>query len=219
MEGTTTQNEESDRITNETRAKDNINDFLGAQTRSGKDLDTSLEAQLSSGNDDALHAEERSKLGHGTIAVGLEQPMQINNFDGVKAHFNPTFEGLEDVDVQLIKSILDPRKHSVGYASPRFPHVFREYNLEYKPYIISFLETKVSGIKVDKIIAKLGFRYSYRVEAIGYSEGIWIGWKNYVRVEVKRKNLWKELSSSLPVGQIPWETIGDFNVILSLNEK
>ncbi|PPD98674.1 hypothetical protein GOBAR_DD04303 [Gossypium barbadense] len=137
MEGTTIQNEESDRITKETRAKDNINDFLGAQTRSGKDLDMSLEAQLSSGNDDALHAGEgivqqgvrtlipvrlwlrgllviqvmgRRKR---TIAVGLEQPMQIHNFDGVKAHFNPTFEGLEDVDVQLIKSILDPGKHSV----------------------------------------------------------------------------------------------------------
>ncbi|MBA0554220.1 hypothetical protein Golob_013338 [Gossypium lobatum] len=67
MEGTTTQNEESDRITNETRAKDNINDFLGAQTRSGKDLDTSLEAQLSSGNDDAMHAGEGSKLGHGDV--------------------------------------------------------------------------------------------------------------------------------------------------------
>ncbi|KAH1106991.1 hypothetical protein J1N35_010759 [Gossypium stocksii] len=43
----------------------------------------------------------------GTIALGLEQPMHANNFDGVKVHFNLTFEGPDEVYVQLAKSIVD----------------------------------------------------------------------------------------------------------------
>ncbi|KAH1090331.1 hypothetical protein J1N35_017588 [Gossypium stocksii] len=56
--------------------------------------------------------------------------------------------------------------------------------MDYKPDIVSLLETRVSGAKADNIIAKLGFQYSHRVEAIGYSGGIWIGWKDTVRLEV-----------------------------------
>ncbi|MBA0838857.1 hypothetical protein Goarm_004645, partial [Gossypium armourianum] len=44
--------------------------------------------------------------------------------------------------------------------------------MEHKPDIICLLETRVSGSKADKIIAKLGFQYSHRVEAIGYAGGI-----------------------------------------------
>lgn len=40
--------------------------------------------------------------------------------------------------------------------------------MEHKPDIISLLETRVSGLKADKIIAQLGFHYSYRVEAIAF---------------------------------------------------
>ncbi|KAK5836203.1 hypothetical protein PVK06_011961 [Gossypium arboreum] len=38
-------------------------------------------------------------------------------------------------------------------------------------------ETRVSGVKADLIIANLGFQFSHHVEAIGFSGGIWIGWK------------------------------------------
>ncbi|KAH1108091.1 hypothetical protein J1N35_011859, partial [Gossypium stocksii] len=42
-------------------------------------------------------------------------------------------------------------------------------------------ETRVSGSKVDLIIAKLGFQFSHCMEAIGFSGGIWIGWKDSVK--------------------------------------
>ncbi|TYH01463.1 hypothetical protein ES288_A09G060300v1 [Gossypium darwinii] len=39
--------------------------------------------------------------------------VQANEFDGVKAHFNPTFEGPVGVGVQLSDGVLDPDKHTV----------------------------------------------------------------------------------------------------------
>ncbi|MBA0730096.1 hypothetical protein Golax_020617 [Gossypium laxum] len=54
----------------------------------------------------------------------------------------------------------------------KFPQIFREYNMEYKPIIVGLLEPRISGAKVDRIIAKLGFQRSHHVKAIGYSRGI-----------------------------------------------
>ncbi|MBA0731095.1 hypothetical protein Golax_025341 [Gossypium laxum] len=44
---------------------------------------------------------------------GLEQTMQAKDFDGIKAHFNPVFEGPMGVGVQLTNDILDPASHSI----------------------------------------------------------------------------------------------------------
>ncbi|XP_040943158.1 uncharacterized protein [Gossypium hirsutum] len=124
--------------------------------------------------------------------------------------------------------------------------------MEHRPDIISLLENRVSGSKADRIIAKLGFQFLHRVEAIGYARGICIGWNKSVKVKIlqnhpqfiitqvwhnsssipiligfvygspnrqKRKDLWHELRATIPVGQTPWMVIGDFNAILSSDEK
>ncbi|KAK5824616.1 hypothetical protein PVK06_019397 [Gossypium arboreum] len=39
-------------------------------------------------------------------------------------------------------------------------------------------------VEADNIIAKLVFQYSHRVKAIGFSRGIWLGWKDVIRLEV-----------------------------------
>ncbi|KAH1055801.1 hypothetical protein J1N35_033866 [Gossypium stocksii] len=72
----------------------------------------------------------------------------------------------------------------LGCVSPKFPRIFWEYNRKHKPDLIGLLETRVSGAKADSVIAKLGFKYSHRVEAEGFSGGIWIGWKNSISVEI-----------------------------------
>lgn len=69
-------------------------------------------------------------------------------------------------------------------ASDKFLRAFREYNNQHKPDIISLIKLRISGVKVDTIIAKLCWDKSYRVEAVGFSSGIWIGWKNSIDLEV-----------------------------------
>lgn len=59
-----------------------------------------------------------------------------------------------------------------GLRQCQISSIFYEYNMEYKPDIISLLKTRVNGSKADKIIAKLGFQFSHRVKAIGYVGGI-----------------------------------------------
>lgn len=56
-----------------------------------------------------------------------------------------------------------------------FPRIFREYNKEYKPDIVSLIEIRVSGCKADKVIANLGFQNYHRIEVVGYSGSIWVG--------------------------------------------
>ncbi|MBA0871617.1 hypothetical protein Goshw_028207, partial [Gossypium schwendimanii] len=71
-----------------------------------------------------------------------------------------------------------------GCATINFPRVFHEYSNQYKLNIVSLLEPRVSGSKADAISAKLGLEKSPRVEAIGFSGGIWLGWRKSIDVEV-----------------------------------
>ncbi|MBA0804639.1 hypothetical protein Gohar_004211 [Gossypium harknessii] len=101
-----------------------------------------------------------------------------------------------------------------------FTRVFREYNWEHRPDLISLLETRVSGEKADLVIAKLGFYNSHCVKVVGFSEDIWIRWKDSVSMEVLQSHpqfvLAKVTDSSF------WSlsvAISDFNAILSSSEK
>ncbi|MBA0602484.1 hypothetical protein Gorai_002664 [Gossypium raimondii] len=95
--------------------------------------------------------------------------------------------------VKLNNAVLDTRKHSAvtfkeindqnrgslgggeGHTDGlcECSRTFQEYNKEYKPDIVSLLETRVSGDKFDRVISKLGFQHSHRVEAISFFGGIW----------------------------------------------
>ncbi|KAA3459207.1 reverse transcriptase [Gossypium australe] len=71
-----------------------------------------------------------------------------------------------------------------GCASKNFIRAFREYNAEYHPDIVCLLEPRVSGKKANYIIEQLGFNFSHRVEAVGFSGSIWVGWKDSVRIQI-----------------------------------
>lgn len=43
-----------------------------------------------------------------------------------------------------------------------------------KPHGIVLLEPRISGVKADRVISKIGFEFSHRIEAEGFSRGIWI---------------------------------------------
>ncbi|KAG8498382.1 hypothetical protein CXB51_007058 [Gossypium anomalum] len=121
--------------------------------------------------------------------------------------------------MDLISSELDGQVvKETGYANSKFARIFHEYSNEYKPDIINLLESRINGFKFDAIIAKLGLKRSHRVEAVGFSGGIWLGWKKFIDVE-KRRLLWKDLRLFIPSRHFLWMAIGDFNAILSVEEK
>ncbi|XP_019183336.1 PREDICTED: uncharacterized protein LOC109178201 [Ipomoea nil] len=54
----------------------------------------------------------------------------------------------------------------------------------YKPTILGLFEPKVSGIQANKICSNLGFSDWVRVEAVGFSGGIWVLWKEPVHLDI-----------------------------------
>ena len=50
--------------------------------------------------------------------------------------------------------------------------------------MIGLVETKTSGKQADSICKKIGFDYWVRVEAVGFSGGIWVFWKEHLGVEL-----------------------------------
>jgi hypothetical protein len=54
----------------------------------------------------------------------------------------------------------------------------------YKINVVILLEPRVSGITALSIIKTLGMAKSHRVEAIGFSGGIWILWHHSINVKI-----------------------------------
>ena len=50
--------------------------------------------------------------------------------------------------------------------------------------MVILMEPRISGVKADDFIKKSGFACSHRVEADGFSGGIWLLWRNFIEVEV-----------------------------------
>lgn len=71
-----------------------------------------------------------------------------------------------------------------GTGHPHFRNFVAEYRREFCLGVMWFFETRVSGIRVDGIIAKLGFANSFRIEARGFSGGIWIIWNDNFFVDI-----------------------------------
>ncbi|KAJ4851481.1 hypothetical protein Tsubulata_031154 [Turnera subulata] len=62
-------------------------------------------------------------------------------------------------------------------AKPQFPRSLKLYVQRYKPSIVVIVEPRISGRSADRVIRRLRFRRSHRIEARGFSGGIWILWR------------------------------------------
>ena len=71
-----------------------------------------------------------------------------------------------------------------GAASGEFRCSFRTIIKNYNPSMVVLMEPCISEVKADDFIKKSGFDYSHRVEAVGFSGGIWLLWRNSIEVEV-----------------------------------
>ena len=71
-----------------------------------------------------------------------------------------------------------------GAAIKSFRSVVKSLIAIHKPCMLVLLEPQISGIKIELLICFLKFHYSHRVEALGYSGGIWILWNENWSVRV-----------------------------------
>lgn len=71
-----------------------------------------------------------------------------------------------------------------GAVGTDFRRAFRNLCLSYQPNFIILYETKVSRERANNIISSLGFSSFIKVDALGFSGGIWVLWNpNNIIVE------------------------------------
>ncbi|KAL4386403.1 hypothetical protein GQ457_09G026060 [Hibiscus cannabinus] len=139
-----------------------------------------------------------------------------------------------------------------GASGPTFHRFFLSFKREHLPQLVALFEPRIGGRRADGVIKNFGYPHSFRVEAQGFSGGIWLLWEADIEVEIlhvsnqfingrtrggldspwvqftmvyaspssaRRRNLWSQLLSLDPEGDIPWVVGGDFNVILCADER
>ncbi|XP_012083819.1 uncharacterized protein LOC105643331 [Jatropha curcas] len=136
-----------------------------------------------------------------------------------------------------------------GAGSSSFLRTLKTFLQVHKPIIVILLEPRISGEKADKVMKKIGYTHSHRVEATGFSGGIWIFWNNGWSVDIlgnnsqwihrgifhnclmeataiyasphsqKRNSIWNELEQLMTFINNRWLLIGDFNAIRSREER
>ncbi|KAL4388329.1 hypothetical protein GQ457_09G016490 [Hibiscus cannabinus] len=124
---------------------------------------------------------------------------------------------VETVDVASSKIVvpsrvsLNPKAHIVVRV------LERGKDKSHGPDLVALFETRVSASKADHFIARHGFSFSFRIEANGFSIGIWILWKH--PNSRKRDELWSQLEALRPSGNVALLLGGDFNVIINTFER
>ncbi|XP_031131792.1 uncharacterized protein LOC116033172 [Ipomoea triloba] len=116
----------------------------------------------------------------------LETPQTRNELQANRPQHKRTVECLLRIMSLLIWS-WSPKIFSwncQGAASKSFIRTAKWFISKYHPNIFCLVETKTSGCNADSLCAKLGFDKWARVEALGFSGGIWILWSNSVQIEV-----------------------------------
>ncbi|XP_055960701.1 uncharacterized protein LOC126667366 [Mercurialis annua] len=73
---------------------------------------------------------------------------------------------------------------SEGAAKNGFVRSVKSFRDYYNPSIMVVVEPRIAGIKADKVIKRTGFDFSHRVEAHGFSGGIWLLWNVNAKVDI-----------------------------------
>ncbi|KAL4340431.1 hypothetical protein GQ457_08G021740 [Hibiscus cannabinus] len=140
----------------------------------------------------------------------------VNDIAPTKWTTNSVFEHPGESDMQ-------------GALDPAFERSFRLLLQNQVPDIVAIFEPRISGQAADTFVRRSEFEHSYRVEARGFSGGIWIMWRGSVQVDVlavsnqfvhgRRRELWDQLRALDPGDDSPWVVGGDLNVIGNSAER
>ncbi|KAL4352806.1 hypothetical protein GQ457_06G008600 [Hibiscus cannabinus] len=183
--------------------------------------------------------------------VGLDE--WVGSFDreledSMKGQRSPSLGS----DQQVAETLDVKWRENVSFDGADFDRFLCLFLSSHKRDILVLLELRVSGRKSDMFITCHGFPSSYRVEANGFSGGIWLLWKHSVSIDVlavsnqyihascmdnyarrsflltyvyasatkrKRDELWDQLIALKSSGNTTWVLGGDFNSILSFEER
>ncbi|KAL4383512.1 hypothetical protein GQ457_15G016700 [Hibiscus cannabinus] len=113
--------------------------------------------------DRAVEAEKHREL--------AEQSRVIEDIAPAQWRTNSVFEQPGESDMQ-------------GALDPGLDKSFKLMVRNHVPDIMAVFEPRISGRAADSFIRRSGFEYSYRVEAHGFSSGIWILWRGSVHIDV-----------------------------------
>ncbi|KAJ8441388.1 hypothetical protein Cgig2_009096 [Carnegiea gigantea] len=122
---------------------------------------------------------------------------------------------------------------NVQGGSRDFLLTLKELLRNYKP-TIALLETRISGERADEVCNNIGFDGKFRIEAQGFSRGIWMFWKARIPYgedgwlftaiygspqEAAREKLWTLLETFVSTHTKPWLLVGDFNETRSMAKR
>ncbi|KAJ4824389.1 hypothetical protein Tsubulata_026333 [Turnera subulata] len=99
---------------------------------------------------------------------------------GKRGNLGPISEEIEDgsSDDEMILDIVENADAKCkGAAKPQFPRSLKLFTQRYNPLVVVIVEPRISGSSASRVVRKLGFRSSHRVEARGFSRGIWALWR------------------------------------------
>ncbi|KAL4340767.1 hypothetical protein GQ457_08G017640 [Hibiscus cannabinus] len=139
---------------------------LGSHASQGRILPSSLKSGPSKSNF------KPSKINQ-SLASGLSKLVDdLNNAEASVA----SKLGSTSSDVQGV----DKRVHGIPNSTFE-QHGSTEMQV---PNIVVVMEPRISGKAADSFIRKAGFDSSYRVEARGFSDGIWVLWNDSVTLDI-----------------------------------
>ncbi|XP_031105341.1 uncharacterized protein LOC116010192 [Ipomoea triloba] len=91
-----------------------------------------------------------------------------------------------------------------GAGGKGFHRVLKNLIQTHRPDILGLVEPKVSGSQANVVCSKLGYSDWIRVEAVGFSGGIWVFWNSTLHVTVVHTHPQFVLLQVHRMNQAPW---------------
>ncbi|KAJ4837308.1 hypothetical protein Tsubulata_046410 [Turnera subulata] len=153
-------------------------------------------------------------------------PVIPRNLETASITVKDPLKGIIMGDDQLMDDSMEVTANSEGAGKPQFRRMMKEMANQYRPNLVIIMEPKISGRKASRVIRRLGFPNSHRVDASRFAGGIWFLWDaTHVTISILhnhpqwREYLWQNLLSLASSINEPWLLSGDFNAILFGRER
>ncbi|XP_019160671.1 PREDICTED: uncharacterized protein LOC109157220 [Ipomoea nil] len=128
-------------------------------------------------------------------------PMQA--LEDVGEHHNDKPYHLDDDGDEMMADEGDPGGPK-GTGRRDFHRVLKLLLKSHRPSLLGLVEPRVSGDQANSFCSKLGYEDWVRVEAMGFSGGIWVFWNKPLEVKVEFTHPQFILLQVTETGEAPW---------------